>query len=90
MYKPNTIVGTLNVKTVTNVTTATYVKNKNAKCKTLHLAFLFFTYVAVTIMFIITYTCNNWDSLIESDMCFWEAYKMRRSPECIINGIWIV
>ena len=26
-------VGTLNVKTVTNVTTATYVKNENAKCK---------------------------------------------------------
>ena len=27
------IVRTLNVKTVTNVTTATFVKNKNAKCK---------------------------------------------------------
>ena len=26
-------VGTLNVKTVTNVTTATYVKNENTKCK---------------------------------------------------------
>ena len=28
-----TAVRTLNVKTVTNVTTATFVKNKNAKCK---------------------------------------------------------
>ena len=30
---PKEVVGTLNVKTVTNVTTATYVENKNAKCK---------------------------------------------------------